>query len=164
MAPGPRPSFTSDRFRFRSSGAEFVAAHPEWLRIGPDGKPDSKPNFANIRSGYAGWLLRQLGYVVRTYKVDGFWLDGYAPEHLHTYDHATRDAFRRDSGGKEIPSPGRLDVVHDPLVRQYLAWHEARFLELADQMRSRLRREPGSRPLRQSLGQPNVVRCRGLHG
>ena len=67
---------------------EFVAAHPEWLRINPDGKPDAKPNFANIRSGYADWLLRQLSFVARTYKVDGFWLDGYAPDHLHTYDSA----------------------------------------------------------------------------
>lgn len=41
----------------------FVKAHPDWLRIRPDGKPDSVPNFANIRSGYADWLLEQLAYV-----------------------------------------------------------------------------------------------------
>ena len=84
---------------------EFVKTHPDWLRIRPDGKPDAVPNFANIRSRYADWLLGQLAYVTRTFKVDGYWLDGYAPLHLHTYDEATKRAFREFSGGKEIPLP-----------------------------------------------------------
>jgi len=45
---------------------EFVAAHPDWLRIRSDGKPDPSPCFANIRSGYGDccasswstWLAR----------------------------------------------------------------------------------------------------------
>src|SRR5262249_11808629 len=78
---------------------ECVKAHPDWLRINADGKPDAKPNFANIRSGYTDWMLKQLAHVVRAYKVDGFWFDGFAPGHLHTYDPATREAFRKVSGG-----------------------------------------------------------------
>jgi len=116
---------------------EFVKAHPDWLRINPDGKPDARPNFANVRSGYADWLLKQLAHVARTYKVDGFWLDGFASDHLHTYDPATREAFRKVSGGKDIPV--RFDVQRDPLARQYLAWHEKYFLDLADRMRSAVR-------------------------
>ena len=116
---------------------EFVRAHPDWLRVGTDGKPDAKPNFANVRSGYADWLLRQLAHVVRAYKVDGFWLDGFAPAHLHTFDNETRAAFRTFSGGREMPTRWPLDVVHDPLAREYLAWHERAFLELADRMRRR---------------------------
>ena len=71
----------------------------------PNGQPDPTPNFANIRSGYAEWLLAQLAYVTREFKVDGFWFDGYAPTHLHSYDEATKQAFREFSGGKEIPLP-----------------------------------------------------------
>lgn len=118
---------------------EMVKAHPGWLRINPDGKPDAKPNFASIRSGYVDWLLKQLAYVVREYRVDGFWLDGYAPDHLHTYDPATRAAFREVSGGQEIPTS--RDVVHEPLVRKYLAWPEAHFVALADRMRGAIRAE-----------------------
>ena len=95
----------------------FVKAHPDWLRIRPDGKPDSVPNFANIRSGYAGWLLAQLAYVTRTFKVDGYWLDGYAPLHLHTYDDATKKAFRDFSGGKEIPLPLGQDPRRPHVLR-----------------------------------------------
>jgi hypothetical protein len=116
---------------------EFVKAHPDWLRIKVDGKPDAKPNFANVRSGYADWMLKQLAHVVRTYKIDGFWLDGFSADHLHTYDPATREAFRKVSGGKEIPI--RFDLQGDPLTRQYLAWHEQYFLALTRRMRDAVR-------------------------
>jgi hypothetical protein len=49
--------------------AAFVKAHPDWLRIRPNGKRDPEPNFANIRSGYADWLLEQLAFVTREVKV-----------------------------------------------------------------------------------------------
>ncbi len=127
----------------------FVKAHPDWLRIRPDGKPDSVPNFANIRSGYADWLLEQLAYVTRTFKVDGFWFDGYAPLHLHTYDVATKQAFREFSGGKEVPLPldsGRdapmfFDTVRNPTARAYMTWHEDFFVKFADRMRAAVRHE-----------------------
>jgi Beta-galactosidase trimerisation domain len=126
----------------------FVTAHPNWLRIRPDGKPDSDPNFANIRSGYAGWLLAQLAYVTRAFKVDGYWLDGYAPLHLHTYDEATKQAFRDFSGGKEIPlpldkgadAPMFFDTVHNPIARTYMAWHEDNFVKFAVKMRAAIRK------------------------
>lgn len=126
---------------------EFVKAHPDWLRINADGKPDAKPNFANVKSGYGDWLLKQLAHVVKEYKVDGFWFDGYAPAHLHSYGQATRDAFRKFSGGKDIPGavekrrPARFDIVRDPAHRQYLAWHEQFFVEFADRMRAAIRAE-----------------------
>ena len=81
------------------------AAHPEWLRVKPDGTKDE--NFGNIRSGYADWLCRQLAYVARVYHPDGFWMDGYAPDHLHTYDAATRAKFRAASGGLRNPEKVR---------------------------------------------------------
>jgi hypothetical protein len=130
-----------------AASPEFARAHSEWLRVNPDGKSDAQPNFVNFRSGYADWLLKQLAHVTREYGADGFWLDGYAPGHLHTYDKATRDAFVVFSDGKEIPravkkqGPARFDIVHDPLSRQYLAWHEAFFTALADRMRGAIRAE-----------------------
>ncbi len=116
---------------------EMRAAHPEWLRVKRDGTRDE--NFANIRSPYGDWLCKQLAHVVRAYHADGFWLDGYAPGHLHTYDEKTRRAFRAVSGGKEIPE--RLDPVHDDLARQYLAWHEQFFVDFAARMRDAVRAE-----------------------
>ncbi len=116
---------------------EFRAAHPEWLRVKSDGGRDE--NFGNIRSGYADWLCEQLAYVVKTYQADGFWFDGYAPVHLHTYDDDTRKTFRDFSGGHDIPS--RFDPVRDPIARQYLGWHEQYFVDLADRMRGAIRGE-----------------------
>src|SRR5262249_42830017 len=87
------------------------------------------------------WLCRQLAYLVKTYGVDGFWLDGYAPAHLHTYDPATRKLFRAFSGGKDIPAPDRLNPVKDPVARPYLARHEQFFVDFADRLRAAIRKE-----------------------
>jgi hypothetical protein len=98
-AAGAKAIFYIGPVQVAAFSPEFVKAHPDWLRIRPDGKPDATPNFANIRSGYADWLLQQMAYVIREYRADGFWLDGYAPVHLHTYDEPTRRLFREASGG-----------------------------------------------------------------
>jgi len=125
---------------------EFVKAHSDWLRVRPDGKPDASPNFANLHSGYADWLLKQLAYVTREYGIDGFWLDGYAPVHLHTFDEQTRALYRMATGGKDIPlppgnDPNRYDIVNDPAAREYMAWHEKWFVDFADRMRAAIRKE-----------------------
>lgn len=105
-----------------------------------DGNVDAQPNFVNIRSDYVDWLLPQLAYIVSEYEVDGFWFDGFAPAHLHTYDEATRQAYREFSGGDDIPAPSeRANVTADAAVRRYLAWHEDYFLDLADRMRGAIR-------------------------
>ena len=136
-AAGAKAIFYIGPVQVPSGNAIFATAHPDWLRIKPDGKPDAVPNFGNIRSGYADWLLRQLDYVTREFKVDGYWFDGYAPVHLHTYDDATKKAFREFSGGQEIPTT--FDPVHDPVAKQYMAWHEGYFVEFADRMRDAIR-------------------------
>ncbi len=138
-AAGARAVFYLGPVQVANGNSVFAQAHPDWLRINADGKPDIKPNHANIRSGYADWLRAQLAYVTREFKVDGYWFDGYAPVHLHTYDPATRDAFRTFSGGKEIPTA--FDPVHDPVSRQYLAWHNDYFVRFADDLRGVIRKE-----------------------
>lgn len=136
-AAGAKAIFYMGPVQVASHNEIFAKAHPEWLKITADGKPEAVPNFANIRSGYADWLLKQLEYVTREFKVDGFWFDGYAPVHLHTYDAATKQAFSEFSGGHEIPT--RFDPVHDPVAKQYLAWHEKFFVDFADRMRDAVR-------------------------
>ena len=148
-AAGAKAIFYLGPVQVPSGNETFAKAHPDWLRIRPNGQPDPTPNFASIRSGYADWLLTQLAYVTREFKVDGFWFDGYAPVHLHTYDDATKQAFREFSGGKEIPqpvadapnSPLYFDPVHDPVARLYMRWHEDYFVAFADRMREAIRRE-----------------------
>ena len=95
----------------------FAAAHPDWMPVTVDGKRPGSPNFANIRSGYVDWLCEQLAYVVKTYGADGFWFDGFAPVHLHTFDQPTRDAFRAFSDRADIPPPGEWDPVKNPVAR-----------------------------------------------
>ncbi len=119
----------------------WAKAHPDWLKVEADGKPQSPPNFANLHSGHAEWVLRQLAYLTKTYKVDGFWFDGYAPVHLMSYDEKSRALFRQHSGGKEMPLPGQLDPVADPVAREFLRWHEQFFVDFADRMRQAIRQE-----------------------
>jgi hypothetical protein len=148
-AAGAKAIFYLGPVQVPSGNEIFAKAHPDWLRVRYNGQRDPTPNFANIRSGYADWLLAQLAYVTREFKVDGFWFDGYAPVHLHTYDEATKQAFREFSGGKEIPqpvtdtpdSPMYFDPVHDPVARLYMRWHEDHFVNFADRMRDAIRRE-----------------------
>ncbi len=140
-AAGARAMFYIGPVQVPHFSKEFCAAHPDWLRINEDGKADVAPNFANIRSSYADWLCDQMASVTKTYGVDGFWFDGYAPVHLHTYDETTRRLFREFSSGHEIPPRNKLDPVKDPVSRKYLAWHEQYFVDLADRMRGAIRAE-----------------------
>jgi hypothetical protein len=137
-AAGAKALFYIGPVQVPAFSPEFVKAHPDWLRIGRDGKPDGKPNHVNFRSGYGAWLGEQLEYVTRAFKADGFWLDGYAPVHLHTYDAATRAQFAAVSGGRDIPH--QFDPVADPVGREYLRWHEQYFVDFALEMRAAVRR------------------------
>lgn len=148
-AAGAKAIFYMGPVQVPSGNDIFAKAHPDWLRVRPNGQPDPTPNFANIRSAYADWLLAQLAYVTREFKVDGFWFDGYAPVHLHTYDEATKQAFREYSGGQEIPPPLAdvpnssmyFDPTRDAVTRLYLKWHEDYFVRFADKMRTAIRQE-----------------------
>jgi uncharacterized lipoprotein YddW (UPF0748 family) len=62
----------------------FREKHPDWLRVNEDGsKAKDYVNFRNPE--VVKWLCEQLAYLVREYKVDGFWFDGYR-RGVHTYD------------------------------------------------------------------------------
>src|SRR5882724_2679921 len=115
----------------------FREKHPDWLRVNEDGtRAKDYVNFRNPE--LVKWLCEQLAYLVREYKVDGFWFDGYSPVALHTYDPATRQAFKDYSHGHEIPHRGSINP-RDPVGLQYLQWHEAYFAEVADRIRQAVR-------------------------
>lgn len=115
----------------------FRRTHPDWLRVNEDGS--RAPDFINFRHPeVARWICDQLAHLTREYGADGFWLDGYSPDALHTYDEATRRAFREFSHGADIPPRGKLNL-RDPLSRLYLQWHEAYFVAFADRMRLAVR-------------------------
>lgn len=118
---------------------ELATAHPEWFRVLPDGSYEDPPNRSNLWSGYGDWLIQQLRYLVREYKVDGFWFDGYAPVHLHTYDDATRKVFREFSGGADLPLPSEFNPTLNPVSRKYLEWHDKRTVEFMDRIRAAIR-------------------------
>jgi hypothetical protein len=115
----------------------FRQKHPDWLRVNEDGS--MAKDFVNFRNPeVVNWLCEQLAYLAREYKADGFWFDGYSPVALHTYDSATREAFKQFSNGADIPFRGKLRP-QDPVGRMYLQWHEAYFAEVADRTRQAVR-------------------------
>jgi len=119
------------------AGDTFKQKHPDWLRINEDGSRSK--DYVNFRNPeVVSWLCEQFAYLAREYKVDGFWFDGYSPVALHTYDAATRQAFKEYSNGQEIPSKGRINPC-DAVGLKYLHWHEAYFAEVANRIREAVR-------------------------
>ncbi len=115
----------------------FREKHPDWLRVNEDGSRAS--DFVNFRHPEViDWLCQQLACLARDYGADGFWFDGYSPVSLHTYDKATRDAFRSYSHGADIPARGKIQAG-DPVSRLYLQWHESYFAATADRIRQAVR-------------------------
>jgi outer membrane protein assembly factor BamB len=124
MGPVQSPLFSS----------QFRANHPTWLRVNPDGSSDQ--NYVNFRNtNFVNWLTNQLVALVSTYRADGFWFDGYSPEAVHTYDTATRNAFKAYSGGYDIPT----SIGTDPISQLYLNWHYAYYADFADKIRQAIR-------------------------
>ena len=117
--------------------AVFREKHPDWLRVNENGS--KSPDFVNFRNPeVVDWLCQQLAFLARDYKADGFWFDGYSPVALHTYDAATREAFKQVSGGADLPPRSKIRAG-DPVSRLYLKWHEAYFAETADRIRQAVR-------------------------
>ena len=86
----------------------FVKAHPDWLRVRPTGSP-IRPRTSPTSAADTPTGFEQLAYVIREFKADGFWFDGYRarpPAHLRRRNQKSLQQF---SGGKDIPLP-MLDV------------------------------------------------------
>ncbi len=111
--------------------SKAVAEHPDWARVGPDGKRD--PNATSVFGPYVDELLiPQLKEVTEKYGLDGVWADGecWAVQ----LDHSPRAlaAWKRETGYKDAPKdrsdPRWLEwkTFHRRAFESYLAhWIDA---------------------------------------
>ena len=104
--------------------SKALAEHPDWARVGPDGKRDA--NATSVFGPYVDELLiPQLKEVTAKYGLDGVWADGecwatqldYSPRALAAwkaetgYADAPKDRFRRALARVEDVPPPRLRAL-----------------------------------------------------
>jgi hypothetical protein len=93
--------------------SKAVKEHPEWARVGPDGKRD--PNVTSVFGPYADKLLiPQLEEVTAKYGLDGVWADGECWAAQLDYSPAALAAWREQTGYRYAPKS-----IKDAL---WLAW------------------------------------------
>lgn len=103
-----------------------VRRHPEWARIGPDGKPDTR--LASVFGPYVDRLLiPQLKELRSRYGIDGVWVDGECWAVERDYRPESVETFLREQGLESAPSeptdPGWLEFTEygRQAFRRYLA-------------------------------------------
>ncbi|MEI6972559.1 MAG: hypothetical protein WCL44_13705, partial [bacterium] len=86
--------------------SEAIAKHPEWARVDEKGKRD--PNNTSVFGPYVDKLMiPQLKELSDVYGVDGVWCDGECWATLPDYGRNVLEAFRRETGIRNIPrKPG----------------------------------------------------------
>jgi len=82
--------------------AEAVARHPDWARLGPDGKPDGK-NTSTFGPYVDELLIPQLRELRRVYGVDGMWIDGDCWAAAPDYGRSALAAFQNATGITNVP-------------------------------------------------------------
>ncbi|MCP5118835.1 MAG: hypothetical protein GY953_49110, partial [bacterium] len=96
-----------------------VKQHPEWARIGPDGKPSSRET-STFGPYVDERMIPQLKEAIDKYSIDGAWVDGECWGANPDYSEPAARAFRDATGIERLPrKPG------EP------GWH--RFLEFCRQ-------------------------------
>lgn len=91
-----------------------VHQHPEWARVGPDGKPD--PNITSTFGPYVNELMiPELKEASSRYDLDGVWVDGECWAVAPDYSEAAAAAFRERTGITALPrsknDPGWLEFL-----------------------------------------------------
>ena len=100
-----------------------IQLHPEWARIGEDGKPH--PNYTSPLSAYTEELMiPQLLEVVREYGIDGMWIDGENWASLPCYSEACKAEFTKRTGIEEAPAK-----AGEPHWDEWLAVQRSLFVE-----------------------------------
>ena len=108
-----------------------VAEHPDWARVGPDGKRD--PNATSVFGPYVDELLiPQLKEVTAKYGLDGVWADGECWATQLDYSPRALAAWSGETGYKDAPK-GRSDprwlewkMFHRRAFERYLShWVDA---------------------------------------
>jgi len=108
-----------------------IELHPEYARIGPDGKRDT--NNTSVFGPYVDQLLiPQLKEVTTQYQLDGIWADGECWAAALDYSPAALEAWTRETGFKEAPKkrtdPHWLEwkMFHKRAFERYLChWVDA---------------------------------------
>lgn len=81
---------------------EAVRLHPDWARVGPDGKPDAQKT--SVFGPYVDRLLvPQLRELAGDYGADGVWIDGECWAVVPDYSEAALREFRQATGFTEVP-------------------------------------------------------------
>jgi hypothetical protein len=82
--------------------SKAVAEHPDWARVGPDGKRD--PNATSVFGPYVDELLiPQLKEVAARYDLDGVWADGECWAAQLDYSPLALAAWKAETGYKDAP-------------------------------------------------------------
>jgi hypothetical protein len=111
--------------------SKAVAEHPDWARVGPDGKRD--PNATSVFGPYVDELLiPQLKEVTAKYALDGVWADGECWAAQLDYSPRALAAWTRETGYRDAPKdrtdPRWLEwkMFHRRAFERYLAhWIDA---------------------------------------
>jgi hypothetical protein len=98
-----------------------VAEHPEWARIGPDGKPDV--NQTSLWGPYLdARMIPQLKEAAEKYDLDGAWVDGECWATKPDYAEAALKDFAAATGIRDAPRK-----AGDPGWNEFLEFNRARF-------------------------------------
>jgi hypothetical protein len=82
--------------------SKAVAEHPDWARVGPDGRRD--PNATSVFGPYVDELLiPQLKEVTERYGLDGVWADGECWAAQLDYSPRALAAWREETGFRDAP-------------------------------------------------------------
>ena len=101
--------------------SKAVKEHPEWARVGPDGKRD--PNATSVFGPYADKLLiPQLEEVTAKYSLDGVWADGECWAAQLDYSPAALAAWTKETGYRDAPRDGK-----DPRWLEWKMLHRRAF-------------------------------------
>jgi hypothetical protein len=111
-----------------------VKEHPEWARVGPDGKPD-----VNQTSTFGPYvderMIPQLREAADNYQLDGAWVDGDCWATHPDYSEAAARAFRQVTGIEKLPRG-----PEDPGWLEFLEFNRAQFRKYVRRYLDALRR------------------------
>lgn len=99
---------------------QAVLHHPNWARLGPDGKWDQRR--VSLRSAYADSLLIPQLKEISDYGVDGVWVDGECWAVEPDYRPDVLAAFQQETGLSDIPKK-----KDDPHYDDFLDFHRRAF-------------------------------------
>lgn len=100
---------------------EACKRHPEWARVGPDGKRDTQQT-STFGPYVDELMLQQLREAASKYDLDGVWVDGECWATKPDYYPGVEAAFRKATGFERLPKGPR-----DPGWLEFLEFNRQQF-------------------------------------